>query len=227
MNLRRLLSSLAPRRAPAKDCGCPEKPGADPTFAAAVTALGAKLARADGRADPVEFASFLAAFPSEPGAARDVQRLYRLAGETTLGFEAYAQRIGKRYGHCPGILERIVEGLFAVAESDGAVTADELAYLERVASLLGLSPLVFRRIRHDHLGAAPEDPYRLLDVAPDAPDEVVRQAWRRALVEHHPDKAVGRGLPTDAVEAARTKAAEINAAFHAVMLERRSLAGAA
>jgi DnaJ like chaperone protein len=227
MALRRILSSLALRRAPAKDCGCPEAPGGDPAFAAAVTALGAKLARADGRADPIEFDSFLAAFPSEPGAARDVLRLYRLAGETTLGFEAYARRLGKRYGGCPAILERIVEGLFVVAKSDGAVTADELAYLERVASLLGLSPLVFRRLRHDHLGAGPEDPYRLLEVAPDAPDDVVRQAWRRALVEHHPDKALGRGLPRDRVEAAFRRAAAINAAFDAVMLERRSLAGAA
>ncbi|HTK33908.1 MAG TPA: DnaJ family molecular chaperone [Caulobacteraceae bacterium] len=227
MNALRTLSGLAFWRAPARDCGCPDNPGGDPSLSAAVTALGAKLARADGRTDPAEFDSFVEAFPPGQRSERDIRRLYALAGETIHGYEAYARRIGKRYGDCPRLLEKLIDGLFHVAEADGAVTDDELAYLERVAELVGLSPLSFRRLRTDHLGAPADDPYRLLDVAPDVSDEAVRAAWRRALVQHHPDKAVGRGLPQDLVDQAKARTTAINAAFEAVMRERRAFANAA
>ncbi len=227
MSLLRILSGLAFWRAPARDCGCPETPGSDPGLSAAVTALGAKLARADGRSDSVEFDSFVEAFPPGPKAERDIRRLYALAGETIHGYEAYARRIGKRYGGCPQLLEHLVDGLFHVAEADGAVTHDELVYLERVAELVGLSPLSFRRLRTDHLGAPADDPYRVLGVAADVSDEAVRAAWRRSLVEHHPDKLAGRGLPQDLIDTAAAQAAAINAAFEAVMRERRAFASAA
>ena len=227
MSFLRTLSGLAFWRPRARDCGCPDAPGADPGLSAAVTALGAKLARADGRSDAAEFDSFVEAFPPGPQSERDIRRLYALAGETVHGYEAYARRIGKRYGDCPRLLENLVDGLFHVAEADGAVTQDELAYLERVAELVGLSPLSFRRLRTDHLGAPVDDPYRLLGVPADVSDEAVRAAWKRALIEYHPDKLAGRGLPPDAIAASESRAAAINAAFEAVMRERRAFASAA
>lgn len=230
MKLWRAISSLARSgRKPERDCGCPEGlPGGDPAFAAAVTALGAKLARADGRADDIEFDSFVEAFPPRETSARDVHRLYRLARETTHGYEGYAERLHRRYGGCPELLEKVLDGLFHVAKADGTVTGHELAFLERVGELFRLSPLTVRRLKGQHLGLRADDPYRVLEVAPDAPDDSVRAAWKRALSLHHPDRAVSNGLSRDRVEAAEAKASAINAAFDAVMRERRSLmAGAA
>lgn len=226
MSLWRTITSLArPRSQPEAVEGCPKRaPNADPAFAAAVTALGAKLARADGSADPVEFESFVEAFQPEESAARDIDRLYRLARGTTLGFEGYARSLAKRYDHCPTLLEQVLHGLFHIAKADGVVNRDELAFLERVAELFGLSPLTYRRVKADHLGLPASDPYRLLEVAPDAPDAVVHAAWKRQLLAHHPDRAAGRGLSPKLVEAAQAKASAINAAFDAVMHERRRLA---
>jgi DnaJ like chaperone protein len=220
-------SGLAFWRSTGRDCGCPDTAEADPGLSAAVTALGAKLARADGRSDGDEFDSFVEAFPPGPNAERDIRRLYALAGQSIHGYEAYARRIGKQYGGCPQLLEKLVDGLFHVAEADGVVSNDELAYLERVAQLVGLSPLSFRRLRTDHLGAPADDPYRVLGVAADASDEVVRAAWKRALVAHHPDKATGLGLPEDKIADAHARTRAINAAFEAVVRERRAYASAA
>jgi DnaJ like chaperone protein len=225
MSLWRAITSLGRSRSlPEAERGCPKRsPNADPAFAAAVTALGAKLARADGRAEPVEFDSFVEAFQPEESAARDIDRLYRLARGTTLGYEGYAKALARRYDNCPQLLETVLDGLFHVAKADGMVNSDELVFLERVAELFGLSPLTFRRVKADHLGLPANDPYRLLEVAPDAPDAAVHEAWKRQLLVHHPDRAVSRGLSRDLVEAAQAKASAINAAFDAVMRERRSL----
>jgi DnaJ like chaperone protein len=105
------------------------------------------------------------------------------------------------------------------------VTTDELTYLERVADLFGMSPLSFRRLTATHIGAEPDDPYRILDVPADADDAVVRSAWKTALSAAHPDRARARGLPMEYIEVAEAKSAAINAAFSTVMRERRELAG--
>jgi len=75
------------------------------------------------------------------------------------------------------------------------------------------------------MGSAPGDPYAVLGVPADAPDETVKAAWRSALVETHPDRAVARGLSGDLLAAAVAKAQALNAAFDAVMSERRLMGG--
>ena len=228
MNLWRTISSLTGARAAKPPCdACPDGlPGEDARFSAAVTALGAKLAQADGRADHDEYRAFSEVFQPEPASERDVRRLYDLARQTTRGFESYARQIAKRYSGCPGLLEDVLDGLFHIAKADGAVTAGETAYIERVSKIFGLSPLSFRRIKASHLGAPENDPYTVLEVAPDAADEVVRAAWKSALSQAHPDRATSRGLPPEFVEFAQAKSAAINAAYDQVMRERHELIGA-
>jgi DnaJ like chaperone protein len=227
MTFWRNITSLAARRAREPDCGCPEGlPGSDPQFSAAVTALGAKLAKADGRADVGEYQAFAEVFQPDEGSQRNVRRLYDLARQTTRGFESYARQLKKRYSGCPQLLEDVLDGLFYIAKSDGAVTSHEETYLQKVAELLGVSPLSFRRLKATHLGAGADDPYVVLDVEPDAPDDVVRTKWRQALSAAHPDRVLSRGLPQEYLEVAHAKSAAINAAFNQVMRERRELVGA-
>ena len=220
-NLTRLASGCMDA-ADCEDCP-PGLPGQDPAFSTAVIALGAKLAKADGRADRSEFTAFSEVFQSPTEEQRDIQRLYDLARQTTLGYEGYAKRLAKRYRNCPQLLEDVLDGLFFIALSDGVVTSDELVYLEDVSRLFGLSPLAFRRLRATHMGAGPDDPYVILGIAADAPDETVRAAWRSALSEAHPDRALSRGLPQDYVLVAQAKSAAINSAYDTVMRERRAL----
>jgi DnaJ like chaperone protein len=226
MSFWRKIAGLAVKNLDEAECpDCPAGlPGEDPAFSTAVTALGAKLAKADGRAQAREFDAFAEVFQPEPASAGNVRRLYQLARQTTRGFESYARRLAKRYRHCPQLLEDVLDGLFYIAGSDGAVTGDELAYLARVGELFGLSPLVFRRLKATHLGADDDDPYVILGVRHDASDAELRAAWRSQLAEAHPDRARARGLPSEFIEVAEAKAAAINAAFDAVSRERKAMA---
>ena len=222
MNIWRSITRLAASRPAAAECTtCPDGlPGEDARFAAAVTALGAKLAKADGQAEPVEFVAFSEVFVPEPRAARDVRQLYELARQTTHGFESYARQIAKRYKACPGVLEDVLAGLFHVAKADGAVTDEELVFLGRVAELFAFSPMTWRRIRAEQIGAPADDPYVVLGVAADASDAEVHAAWKTALKDVHPDRAAALGLSEADAEAAEARAAAINAAHDQVMRER-------
>ncbi|MCF8504268.1 MAG: DnaJ family molecular chaperone [Caulobacter sp.] len=226
MSFWRTIAGLAARRVDDAECpDCPPgPPGEDPAFTTAVTALGAKLAKADGRADQGEFDAFAIVFQPDAGSERNVHRLYDLARQTTRGFESYAKRLARRYRNCPQLLEDVLDGLFHIAGSDGAVTRDELDYLEAVSDLFGFSALTFRRLKATHLGAGPDDPYVILGVLPDAADDVVHAAWRAQVSASHPDRARARGLPSEFIAVAETKTATINAAFDSVMRERREMA---
>lgn len=226
MSFWRNIAGLAARRVDAAECTeCPPGlPGEDPAFTTAVTALGAKLSKADGFSTSDEFERFSEVFQPDEGSERNIHRLYDLARQTTRGYESYARRLAKRYRGCPQLLEDVVDGLFHIAASDGAVTGDELAYLEHVGELLGLSPLTIRRLKATHLGHGEDDPYLVLGVPHDAPDAVLRAAWKAQLSSAHPDRARARGLPAEFIEVAEAKAAAINSAFDAIMRERKALA---
>lgn len=228
MTFWRNIASLAARSVDDADCAeCPPGlPGEDPAFSTAVTALGAKLAKADGRASAEEYATFAEVFQPDAASERDVRRLYDLARQTTRGFESYARRLERRYSGCPQLLEDVLDGLFHIARADGTLSDDELNYLRQVADMFKMSPLTFRRLRAMHLGPAADDPYVVLRIAHDASDLAVREAWREALSENHPDRVIARGLPAEYVEVANAKAAAINAAYDLIIRERRGLVAA-
>ena len=226
MSFWRNIAGLAVKKPDAGDCAdCPAtRPGEDPAFSTAVTALGAKLAKADGRASIGEFDAFSQVFQPDAASERNIHSLYDLPRQTTRGFESYARRLAKRYAGCPTLLEDVLDGLFHIAAADGVVTQDELDYLEQVSDLFGFSPLVFRRLKAVHLGIGADDPYGVLEVAHDASDAEVRAVWKAALSEAHPDRARARGLPSEFIEVAEAKSAAINAAFDDIMRERRAMA---
>jgi DnaJ like chaperone protein len=231
MTFWRTITRLAARRPARDECpdcpDCPDGlPGRDPGFSAAVTALGAKLAKADGQAEPAEFVAFSEVFVPGPAGQRDVRRLYDLARQTTRGFESYARQLARRYQGCPGVLEEVLEGLFHIAKADGIVTFEEQRFLERVAVLFGMSPLTWRRILAEQIGAPADDPYVILGVRPDATDVEVNAAWKSALLKAHPDRAAALGLTKAEAATAEARSAAINAAHDQVMRERNAWTGA-
>ncbi|MFT4074107.1 MAG: TerB family tellurite resistance protein [Asticcacaulis sp.] len=220
------LAQLAVRRFDAAECTeCPKgPPGADPAFATAVTALGAKLAMADGLAHEVEQTAFLHVFQPDDKAMRDVMRLYDLARQTSLGFESYATRLAKRYASCPQILEDVLEGLFHIAISDGHLSHQEETYLETVAGLFGIQKTAYRRIRAGYVPLGEDDPYHILGLLPDASDDEIRLARKARLTDFHPDRIRARGLPVDFEALYTKKTALINSAYDQIVKERALLA---
>ena len=217
------LARIAARSFDAAECSeCPKgPPGADPAFATAVTALGAKLAMADGLADEVEQTAFLHVFQPDEAARRDVLRLYDLARQTSLGFESYARRLAKRYQSCPQVLEDVLEGLFHIAVADGYLSDAEETYLETVSRLFGLTRTAYRRIRAGYAPLAEDDPYTVLGITPAASDEEVRRARRSQLNDFHPDRIRARGLPIDFEALYTSKSARINLAYDQIARERQ------
>jgi DnaJ like chaperone protein len=199
--------------------GCAPDPN-DVGFTAAVVGLGAKMAAADGLVSDSEIMAFSRVFRAPPEEAENVRRVFALARQTVRGYEAYARRIGKRYGDRPCLLEGVLDGLFQIAGADGVVTEAEMTYLQNVSEAFGFDAATFRRIRASHLGPERDDPYHILGVAHDAAFDDVRSAYRRLMADHHPDRVIQMGAPREFEDAAHAKAASITSAYARIRAER-------
>jgi DnaJ like chaperone protein len=198
--------------------------GPDPNdvdFTAAIVGLGAKLAKADGLVTIDEVATFARVFRSAPGDEAAMRRVFDIARQTVLGYESYARRIAKRYRDRPCLLEGVLDGLFRIAASDGAITGEEMEYLRSVSDIFGFNADRFRRIKASHVGSEADDPYIVLGVPPEAPFEVVRGAYRRLMLENHPDTVTGaKSAPREFEPVAHQKAAAITTAYARIRSER-------
>ncbi len=185
-------------------------------FTIAVIALGAKMAKADGQVTRDEVTAFREVFQIAQADEAGAARVFNLARQDVTGFEDYATRARDMFGAGHEALQDLLEGLFHIALADGMYHPNEDTFLQRVASIFGLSERDFRQIRSRFVPDADADPYAVLGVEPDAPMEEVRAAWRALVRESHPDQMIARGVPKEAVKMAEKRMIAINRAWEEI-----------
>ncbi|MEM9318769.1 MAG: molecular chaperone DjiA [Pseudomonadota bacterium] len=182
-------------------------------FTIAVIALSAKMAKADGLVTRNEVAAMREVFHIGDSDERAAARVFNLAREDVAGFEDYASRIARMFDDNSTVLIDLLEGLFHIACADGLYHPSEDAFLARVAEIFGIEGRVFARLRARHVPGTEPDPYEILGAQPEMPLDEIRTIWRQLVRENHPDRAMGRGLPTEALRLAETRLAAINRAW--------------
>lgn len=186
-------------------------------FTIAVIALGAKMAKADGEVTRNEVTAFRRVFTIPPGEEAATARVFNLARQDVAGFDAYARKIKAMFGpEDTEVLIDLMDGLFHIATADGDYHPAEDAFLSEVATIFGLQTCCFRALKAQHVAHAPPDPYDVLGLPPAADLTAAREAWRRAVKENHPDVAMARGLPPEAIKLAEDRLRAVNAAWEEI-----------
>jgi len=189
-------------------------------FTIGVIALGAKMAKADGKVTPDEIRAFREVFKVPPEEMANVGRIFDQARRDSQGFEPYARQIAELLAGRRTVLEDLIDGLFHIAKADHFIHPDELAYLREVARIFGFSDNGFARIREAHLGPDEADPYRILGISREASDDQVKKSYRKLMRDHHPDTVIAQGMPREFVEVANQKVAAINDAYDRIARQR-------
>ena len=189
-------------------------------FSVSMIALSAKMAKADGVVTADEVAAFRQLFVIPDSELGHLARLFNLAKQDVAGFESYARRIAGLFSEGAEIFEDIIDGLFHIAKADGMVHEAELAFIERVAHLFGLSGPAFERIASRHLVSGEGDPYAILGIDRGASNEDVKRHYRRIVAETHPDKLMARGVPPTSITIATARLAALNGAYERIRRER-------
>lgn len=104
-----------------------------------------------------------------------------------------------------------------LAKADGSVPEAEVSVLRELATALGFGPSDVDRLLG--LGSDTlEDAYKVLGVPATATDAELKKAYRKLVVENHPDRVASLGA--DVRRAAETKMQQINAAKEKVWKAR-------
>lgn len=189
-------------------------------FTMGVIALSAKMAKADGVVTQDEVRAFNKVFDVSRDEHANVQKIFQLAHQDVAGYELYAAQLAKLFGERAQTLEDVLDGLFYIAMADGVMHPDELAYLEHVADIFGFDEFGFAHIRERHMGKDKADPYVILGVERTISDAELKSAYRKLVIENHPDRAIARGVPEEMVALANERLAAINAAWDRVSGQR-------
>lgn len=65
------------------------------------------------------------------------------------------------------------------------------------------------------------DAYRIIGVKESDDAKTIKRAYRKLMTEHHPDKLVSKGLPKQALELAKQKTQDIQAAYESIRKQRQ------
>ena len=188
-------------------------------FTVSAVALAAKLIELASSDETGCMARLCAAFALSDTGIADIERLLRTARLDHSDLDAYTREIAAIFDGDEATRADLVDLLFDIAAAETA-SPEVLAYLGMVAERLGLPPDALERIAVRHFDRPPSDPYDVLEITPDASDEMVRSAWRRLAQAIHPDVMAAHGVPGAIARAAAPRLSAINAAYDEIRAER-------
>ena len=124
-------------------------------FTVGVIALGAKMAKADGVVTRDEIIAFKEVFKVPEGEMQNVSRVFNLAKQDVMGYEAYADQLASLLKGNRKLLEDVLEGLFHIAMADGVFHPNEEQFLAEVSQRFGFTRTQFNYIKARHVTFIP------------------------------------------------------------------------
>lgn len=211
-------------------------------FHALFSALG-HVCKADGKVTPDEIA-VASALMDNMKLSGDIRQAAQEAFRNGKAKDfALAPILDEFKKHCGGrrdVLQMFLEILISASCADGRITPPELEVLEKVARSLHFSRqdlhfLIstyeagqrFRQRGGSHHSQSQsqstyssshslQDAYRILGIAQIDDDKAIKRAYKKQMTLHHPDKLSAKGLPAEALELAKGKAQDIQAAYELI-----------
>jgi len=193
-------------------------------FTVGVIALGAKMAKADGIVTRDEVTAFKEVFKVPEGEMKNLSRIFDLAKQDVVGYEAYAEQLASMLKGNRKLLDDVLEGLFHIAKADGVFDPREEQFLAEVAKRFGFTDAEFSYIKARHAAPTKRNPYDVLGAKPSMGNDELKSHYRKLVVENHPDKLMARGVPKEFIVIATEKIAAINEAYTQIANDQVSLA---
>lgn len=112
---------------------------------------------------------------------------------------------------------QLLHYLFGIAQSDKAVSSQEIQVIGQVSTYLGIEPNDFESIKAMFYKSS-ESHYKILEIEKNAGQEEVKKAYRKMAVKYHPDKVTHLG--DEFQKAAKEKFQKVQEAYEKIKKER-------
>lgn len=111
----------------------------------------------------------------------------------------------------------LLQYLFGIAKADGQIHEKEVACIRQIAGWMGISAGELRSIE-EMFQTGEADPYKILEIAPEATESEIKKAYRSLVVKFHPDKI--QDLGPSHQKQAQERFLTIQAAYEKIKAER-------
>jgi len=189
-------------------------------FTTAIIVIAAKMAAAGGSYSEREVGLLQEIFDIPAGDMANVRRIYNRAQGSPKGYEPFAEQIAELFKDRTTVLEELIGMLLKVAGSGTPGTEYKLRVIERVSVIFGFSSEEFERLQTINAqstsaasGEETMDYLSVLSLPLNTTPEEAKQAYRRLVMENHPDKLIAEGMPEEFIKQANEKLAMINTAY--------------
>jgi len=193
-------------------------------FTIGIIALGARLAHVNRRLDTDTVENFRRTFNLPVEQLPAIRKMFERALFDTVGFRPYAQQLAQLFAPRPDILEDLVRGLARFARIDGEASDGVRDYLRQLGSIFGFTDAHVLRLMlaEGVLDGAQNgrDAFGILGVPANAPEIVVKQAYRNLMMEYHPDKLASHARDAASLAIANDRVAAINSAYNEIKKQR-------
>ena len=196
-------------------------------FGATFSVMGC-IAKADGRvtAEEIQLAEAVMGRLELNAAQREAAReLFNAGKAPDFPLDDVVAQLRRECRGGSHLLGMFLEIQFEAALAHGGMHPEERRRLWRVAQGLGIQAADFEAIERmlgataaplEAAGPSLEEAFATLGIPPDATEGQAKQAYRRMMNRHHPDKLAAKGLPEEMMRAATERTQHIKAAWERV-----------
>ena len=200
-------------------------------------ALGAKVAKADGRVDSLEaelislmLDDVSSVFP-EPQKTREIlKQIFNEEKDRTDNIQETAHRFASALRRHKQQQVQFMGFLIQLAFVDGEVSKGEEEILKTIAEALEFDPAIYHKIfdsfeqmgqqRAQAKATTLEDAYKTLGVSPNDDMNTIKKAYRKLVKQYHPDIIKAQGKGEEYLKEATAKTQQINEAYEVIKKAR-------
>lgn len=207
------------------------------TFFIAVFSCMGRLAKADGRIGEAEVklaSRVMDHLKLNVEQKRLAIRLFNQGKQPDFHIDSVLNRFYRVCRHRVSVLQVFIETQLQLASADGELNDKELLLLTRMCKRLDISDAIYKRIGRRVCGARFDrqrnaettmmtmvDACNLLGVTRLSNQDEVKQAYRRLISQHHPDRVIAQGADEIDVSLATDTVQDIQQAYELVCRVRK------
>lgn len=185
-----------------------------------VIALAAKLANTDKKEDKGtlenEIDSFREIFAIPDSESKKVEAFYSEALNDNTPIEHYASQIRNLFPDNKVLLEELINDLLIFSDADGPLTSKKVNFLKKVVLAFNFNENYFKSILRKHLIPNDLEPYGLLNIHYGISYVDLKKAYRKSVMDCHPDRLAGQEESKELTEIAIDKFRYLTNAYEAI-----------